>query len=157
MRLLEAAILIQFATTGSAAVTLEGPREHAQAIRALDSAWSEALQCKDLDSVMSNYASDAVLLPPDEPMVRGSDAIRKWFHRRLATPGYSATFTPVHIVVAASADLAYEIGTFRVVIAGENQSTQVYVGKHLVTWIRPNGHWRVAAESINRDGARSQN
>src|SRR5580692_8848225 len=79
-----------------------------QMIREIDAAWSEALHGKDLDKVMSNYAEDASFLPPDEPSVQGKGSIREWFAKRVALPGYSATFAPTTVVVSRSRDIAYE-------------------------------------------------
>jgi ketosteroid isomerase-like protein len=122
-----------------------------QIIREIDATWSQALHGKDLDKVMSNYAEDASFLPPDEPIIQGRGNIRKWFAKRVALPGYSATFAPTTVVVSRSQDIAYELGTFRVTINDESGRPVVYLGKHLMTWQKRNGHWKVVAESINRD------
>ena len=124
-------------------------------IREIDAAWSQALQNKDLDKVMSNYADQASFLPPDEPIVEGKGNIRKWFANRVAVPGYSATFYPTRIVVSQSGDMAYELGKFRVVLDDESGKPVVHVGKHLVTWEKRGGQWKVTAESINRDAPKS--
>jgi ketosteroid isomerase-like protein len=126
-------------------------RQDERTIREIDLAWSQALQHKDLEKVMSNYAEDASFLPPDEPIVRGQGNIREWFTKHVATPGYSATFSPTTIVVAKSGDIAYELGTFRVKIDDESGKRVEYSGKHLVTWENRGGQWKVTAESINRD------
>lgn len=129
-----------------------GPLESdAAEIRRIDSAWSRALQAKDLDAVMSNYADDAAFLAPGQPLLRGRRAIREWFERTTATPGYAATFAPTEIAVAASRDMAYEIGTYRVSFLGEDGVPVHRVGKHLVTWAKLDGRWRVTAESISGD------
>src|SRR5215469_11615007 len=120
-------------------------------IREIDAAWSGALKNKDLDRVMANYADDASFLPPDEPIVRGWEKIREWFEKRIALPGYSATFAPNTIVVSRSRDMAYELGTFRVTVNDETGKPVAYVGKHLVVWEKRDAHWKVVAESINRD------
>jgi ketosteroid isomerase-like protein len=122
-----------------------------QLIREIDAAWSQALQGKNLDKVMSNYAEDASFLPPDEPIVQGRGNIREWFAKRITLPGYSATFAPTTVVISRSRDIAYELGTFRVTINEESGKPVSYLGKHLVTWQKQNGHWKVVAESINRD------
>lgn len=119
-------------------------------IRDLDAAWSQALQNKDLDKLMSNYAEDASFLPPDAPIVQGKEKIRERFANRIATPGYSASFEPTKIVVSRSGDMAYELGTFRVTIIDKGK-TIVRAGKHLVTWEKRTGQWKVTAESINYD------
>jgi ketosteroid isomerase-like protein len=133
-----------------------GQAQDEQAIREIDVAWSQALEDKDLDKVMLNYSEDASLLPPDEPIVHGQGNIREWFRKRMATPGYSATFAPTTIVVAKSGDIAYELGTFRVTVEDESGKPVEYSGKHLVTWEKRGRRWKVAAESINRDSPRVQ-
>lgn len=120
-------------------------------IRVIDSLWSVALQARDLDAVMSNYAEDAAFLAPGQPVLEGRDRIRAWFERQLAVPEYSATFSPTRIVVARSGDMAYEIGTYRVTYRGRDGVLVSRVGKHLVTWGREGGRWRVTAESISGD------
>jgi ketosteroid isomerase-like protein len=122
-----------------------------EVIREIDAAWSEALKNKDLDQVMTNYAEDASFLPPDEPIVRGQGKIRQWFEKRIALPGYSASFAPTTIVTSQSSDMAYELGTFRVTVDDATGKPVVYSGKHLVAWRKLGGHWKVVAESINRD------
>lgn len=133
-----------------------GQPQDEQTIREIDAAWSQALQHKDVDKVMSNYAEDASFLPPDEPIVRGQGNIREWFAKRVAAPGYSATFAPTTIVVARSGDIAYELGTFHVTVNDASGKPVEYSGKHLVTWEKRGGHWKVVAESINRDSPRLQ-
>lgn len=122
-----------------------------QAIRQIDAAWSRALQNKDLDGVMINYADDASFLPPDEPIVQGAAKIREWFAQRVTLPGFSASFIPNTIKVAKSRDIAYELGTFRATINDDSGQLIAYSGKHLVTWENRDGHWKVTAESVNRD------
>ena len=120
-------------------------------IREIDAAWSEALKNKDLDKVMTNYAEDASFLPPDEPIVRGQGKIREWFAKRIALPGYSASFVPNTIVVSRSKDMAYELGTFRVAVNDQAGKPVVHSGKHLVAWQKHGAEWKVVAESVNRD------
>lgn len=122
-----------------------------QMIRDIDTAWSQALQNKELEKVMANYAEDASLLPPDEPIVIGRAQIREWFARRVRLPGYLATFSPTMVKVSRSGDIAYELGTFRVTINDETGRPVIHRGKHLVTWEKRAGQWQVTAESLNRD------
>jgi len=125
--------------------------EDERAIRAADEAWSRALERNDLDGLMASYAEDAVLLPMDAPAVVGREAIRARFARRLAIPGFSASFATTRVVVAQSRDMAYELGTFRVSWDDERGRPVARAGKHLVTWEKSGGRWQVTAESINYD------
>jgi uncharacterized protein (TIGR02246 family) len=120
-------------------------------IQEIDAAWSRALQNKDLDHVISNYAEDASFLPPGEPIVVGRAQIREWFAKRMTLPGYSATFAPTMVRVSCSRDIAYELGIFRVSINDQAGKPVVHLGKHLVAWEKCDGCWKVTAESINSD------
>lgn len=139
-------VLAQASASAPDATSAEAAR-----IRAIDSTWSAALQARDLEAVMSNYAEGAAFLAPGQPLLEGRDAIRAWFEKQLAVPGYSATFAPTRIVVASSGDMAWEIGAYRVTYRGGDGSLVSRVGKHLVTWGREGGRWRVTAESISGD------
>lgn len=122
-------------------------------IRKLDADWSQALEDHNLEKAMSNYADDAVFLPPNMPPVEGKDHIQEWFAQRMSTPGYSASFVPTRIIVSKSRDMAYDLGAFRVTISGEQGKPIIRLGKHLMTWRKLSGRWRVTAESINYDQA----
>jgi uncharacterized protein (TIGR02246 family) len=135
----------------SGASALDSAAVEERRIRAVDSVWSAALQARDLDAVMSNYAEDAAFLAPGQPLLEGKRDIRAWFARQLAVPGYSATFSPTVVVVARSNDMAYEIGAYRVTYRDADGALVSRVGKHLVTWGKRDGRWRVTAESISGD------
>jgi len=138
----------------AAAPLLAGGAAHAQdderAIRAIDEAWSRALEAKDLDGVVAAYADDAVLLLPEAPLVSGRSAIRERFARRLSTPGYHASFVTTRVTVSPSREMAWEIGAFKVKTDGSAGPVE-RVGKHLVTWEKRGGTWQVTAESLNFD------
>ena len=122
-----------------------------QAIRNIDAAWSKNLQSKNLDAVMENYADDAAFLVPNQPIIIGKQAIRDWFKVRIATPGYTATFAPTKIAVSSGGDMAYELGTFAASAQAADGRTVKSIGKHLVTWEKRDGRWRVTAEAISTD------
>ena len=60
---------------GGCAQTAELSAEEA-AIRSADEQWQEAAKAKDLDHFLSFYAEDAMVFPPNAPLVSGKDAIR---------------------------------------------------------------------------------
>lgn len=137
--------------TANAAANGADAAAEEEAIRRIDAAWSKDLQSKNLEAVMENYAEDAAFLVPNQPIVVGKQAIREWFQARIATPGYNATFAPTKIVVSSAGDMAYELGTFAASAQAADGKTVRSVGKHLVTWQKRDGRWRVAAEAISGD------
>lgn len=135
------------------ATAADAPATHdaAEAIRVIDARWSEDLFAGRLDRVMENYDEDAAFLTHGDPIIRGKAAIRAWFRERLDTPGYSARFRPTEIIVAASGDMAYELGEFEATVLSEGRRMRVK-GKHLVTWRWNGSRWVVTAEAISTDG-----
>ena len=57
--------------------------EDVDVIRKIEDQWAFAIKTKDINKVLSIYASDAIEMPPDEPIVVGTEAIKKgwesWF------------------------------------------------------------------------------
>src|SRR5262245_22992814 len=47
------------------------------AIRAADVAWAKVAETKDANAHVAFYTPDAVLLPPNEPLATGAEAVRK--------------------------------------------------------------------------------
>jgi len=58
------------------------------ALKDLDAQWSKAASAKDVESTLSYYADDAVLMPPNAPVAAGA-AIRGYWKSMLASPGFT--------------------------------------------------------------------
>jgi len=52
-----------------------------QAIRNITEEWQIAINAGDLDTLMSFYSEDAIKIPPNEPAVRGKDAIQSGYQK----------------------------------------------------------------------------
>lgn len=72
-------------------------------------AWLKAVRAADWLAMAATYAPDAILMPPNGPIVRGREAIFDWF----------AAFPPLvsmdtsEVEVDGCCDLAYVRGTYR--------------------------------------------
>ena len=53
--------------------------EDVVAIRNTAAAYHEAAVAKDWDAVATYYTTDAVIMPPNQPAVRGRDGIKVWY------------------------------------------------------------------------------
>ena len=96
------------------------------------------------------FASDAVLMPANGPMIVGREGIEAWFSEWLPVPEISNAFEPDQIEVAASGDLAYDRGTYRFVMDTPEGRTED-VGKYVVVWKKIDGEWRAALDMSNSD------
>lgn len=115
-----------------------------KAIEALDAQQVAAFASKDLDAMIANYATDAVILAPNTPMVSGRDNIQPFF-KEMASMMDEFTFAMTKL--DASGDLAYEYGTYRGVFGGVEDK-----GKYLTVWRKqPDGKWMIVADIFNTD------
>ena len=122
------------------------------AIRETNSAWSQAVDAKDLNKCVSVYTDDASLLPFNAPIATGKDQIRAVWSQLMSNPDFSLSWRPTKIEVAQSADLAYEVGTFDLTLADQTGKSTASRGKYVVAWKKQaNGEWKAAADIFNTD------
>lgn len=121
-----------------------------EADRAMSEAYSTS--SSPLDSVMSHFAEDALVLPPDAPMARGKEASRGVFAELEAMREYSLTWRPS--MADASGDLGYTIGTYRMQFQDLGGRPVAIDGKYMTVWKKqPDGRWKVAVDMFNGNGA----
>ena len=107
--------------------------------------WEAALNAGDIEAVVALYESDARLLPPNEEMQTGADAVRASFGAMIDA-GLTGKLNSVETQVAG--DFAYNVGTY-ILMAGD---TQVDSGKYMETWHRgEDGQWRYSNDIWNSD------
>ncbi len=119
-----------------------------QAIRELSRQWMEATRANDADRMAQFYAEDAVSHPPGEQPNRGRNTIREYYAgmSELELRQIEANITQVD--VAASGDLAYELGEFVFVAEGRQGRTDDR-GPYLNVWKKRNGQWQIVHEIWN--------
>jgi uncharacterized protein (TIGR02246 family) len=117
-----------------------------QAVRDADADWSKAAGAKDLDKTVSYYADDAIVLPPNEPMVTTKDGIRnlwKGFLDSLQTISWNTT----RVEVAKSGDMAVTTGTYELTMNDGSKDK----GKYCEVWEKKDGTWKVATDMFSSD------
>jgi uncharacterized protein (TIGR02246 family) len=119
-----------------------------QTIRDLDRRFVEAVGSIDTMSIANVYAADGYFMPPNAPRIDGRDAIRSAWAGMLQGSNFSLTLRPTEIVVAQSADIAYDIGTYSLGMDGPEGRIEDE-GKYVVVWKKVNGEWKIVADIIN--------
>jgi ketosteroid isomerase-like protein len=128
------------------------PEKEREELLRTDREWAAAAASGDLEAIVSYWADDAVVLPPDRPAVVGKQAIREFVAESLALPGFSITWSAAQAVVAASGDMGYTIGSNRVTVPGADGSPVAITGKAVTVWRRePSGAWRCVLDIWNAD------
>jgi ketosteroid isomerase-like protein len=118
------------------------PADDAQIIAALESEWSNRFANGDIEWIMELHATGAIQMPPNAPSVIGHEALRAQWEGMIKNLDASFMSTEVH--VAASGDMAYDIGT--VTIKGPDGPIPA---KYLIVWVREDGKWKVAVDMFS--------
>jgi uncharacterized protein (TIGR02246 family) len=121
------------------------------AIRAADPDFAGAMNRTDMTKVMTYYADDAVLLPPNAPAVHGKAAIQQFWSGMLSSAKFNVTLTPDTILT--SGDLATEVGHYDLTVTPPGGGASIAdKGKYSVTWRRgDDGKWRIAVDMFSSD------
>jgi uncharacterized protein (TIGR02246 family) len=153
MKLCSSGLLFAAVVVGSIACgggSTVDPQAEAEAISALDRRWQAAVDARDIKAAAAFFAPNGIVMPANGPMIVGREGIEMWFSEWLVLPEVSNTFAPDVIEVAVSGDLAYDYGTYRVVIDTPEGRVED-VGKYVVVWKKIDGQWRAALDISNSD------
>ena len=127
------------------ACTQSPPPADPSVIHARSAEWEAALNAGDIDALVALYESDARLLPPNEEMQTGADAVRASFGAMIDA-GLTGKLNAIDTVVAG--DIAYNVGAYTL-FAGDEQ---IDTGKYMETWHRgEDGQWRYSNDIWNSD------
>lgn len=76
--------------------------------------WSQVAATGNIDSLLTYWHQDAVMMPPGQPPLRGKEAIRKYVEAGFQAPGFEISWEPVSVHVSGHGDMAYLIERNRV-------------------------------------------
>jgi len=144
MRMLALLLAVPVAVATACAPRVDMAAEEA-ALRQADSAYTVAVQSKNLDAMLDLYAGDGVMYPPNEPTVSGLEGIRQYATNILNTPGLTVAFTPLDVRVSAGGTMGYTLNTGRITTAdGSEEIRDFHVWRK-----EPDGHWKVVVDFWN--------
>ena len=111
-----------------------------------DEAYNEAFNRGDAAGCAAFFTDDVMLLPPDEPMIRGKEAFEETYRSRIEQ-NTGGTHTNALVDFGVEGDLAYQIGTYAI-----EDSDPPEQGKFVnVLKRQPDGSWKVAVSIFNSD------
>jgi ketosteroid isomerase-like protein len=124
-----------------------GIPDSARTLAALDDQWSKAATAGDVDKVVSFYADDAVVYPPNAPMVSDRAAIKEAWAKMLADPKAKLSWTTTNAGI--DHNTGFTSGTYQV--AGAD-GTVLEKGKYLCVWSKgKDGSWKALHDMWNQD------
>jgi len=127
-----------------------GSSTDAKTVQAQSELWSKAGSVKDSASFVAFYADDATVMLPNEPAIRGMNAIKAVFAPMMQDPNFALSFTTDKVEV--SGILAYTQGTLSLRTTGRDGKPLNDTGKYLTVWKKqPDGSWKAIADIFNSD------
>lgn len=143
MRKLAVAVTVAAALVVTGIVQGQGKTD--PALNKLAADWAAAFNAKDAAKVASLYAEDAVLMPPNQPMVKGRANIEAHWRGQIQQGGTNLQLTPVESAISGAH--AFEVGTSTVTLPGGQKDP----GKYAVVLKRVGNDWKIAYDIYNSD------
>jgi uncharacterized protein (TIGR02246 family) len=110
--------------------------------------FSEAFEQGNAEAIAMLYTQDAIVFPPGSEMVKGREAIGRFWKTTRESGVKSAKLTTVD--VGESGDLAYEVGTVLLTIQPEGKESTTASVKYVVVWKRQkDGSWQLHRDIWN--------
>ncbi len=109
----------------------------------------KAALAKDSATHADQYTDDAVVIPPNEPSVKGRAAIRAWLESFPPITEHSVN----NVKVEGRDDLAYVVGTYAMTVEPPGAPGPVKdTGKYVeIRRRQPDGKWLMAVDIFNSD------
>jgi ketosteroid isomerase-like protein len=121
--------------------------DSAKALAALDNEWSKAANAGDVERVVSYYAEDAMVYPPNDKMVSGT-GIKEVWAEMLADTKTKLTWKTTSAGV--DHNTGFTAGTYEVTSA--DGTSVVEKGKYLCVWRKgKDGKWKAIHDMWNSD------
>ena len=118
-------------------------------IRERSDAFVKAFNAKDVDQVLGIYAENSVFMPPNEPVIRGRDALRTFYADLLKS---GATGLRLNVgEVSGHGPLAYQSGTYEMDVKRASGAGTHDRGKYLFVLRKMGDTWRYEYTMWNSD------
>ena len=101
------------------------------------------------DSVATVYASDIVIMPPNEPTVTGIDNVRNWFKATTDQFNVAGKYSNANVTLAG--DWAFEQYVGELTLTpkkGGKPTVEQFKGMHIYRR-QPDGSWRITHDVFN--------
>lgn len=139
-----------FATACSGPGPEEFTTKDAGEIRQQHDAFVVAFNARDVPKILDLYADNSIFMPPNEPIIRGTDSL-KHFYEELFT-GKGASDLKMDVAeVSGNGPLAYHSGTFEMALKPAAGPAARERGKYLFLLRKMGSGWRYHYTMWNSD------
>ena len=120
-------------------------------LRAADLAWSEAAGKKDVDAVVGFMTDDGSTLPPNEPVQKGNEALKKGWSGLLGLKDLAISWKPAIVTVAESGETGYTNGNWEMSFTDPKSGKVTDKGKYIEIWKHIDGKWKCFLDMYSSD------
>jgi ketosteroid isomerase-like protein len=120
-------------------------------LKATDIAWSAAAGTKNADAVAGFMTADGATLPPNEPIAKGMEAVKKGWAGLLSLKDVEISWQPTTVQVAESGEIGYTSGTYKLAFTDPKGAKVNDTGKYLEVWKKVDGKWKCYLDMYNSD------
>jgi ketosteroid isomerase-like protein len=116
-----------------------------------DAEWANlATAGKNVDSIVSYWTDDAVIMEPGQPVVEGKAAIRNYVAASLKTPGFKIHWVSEKPTFSPDGKFAYMRGTDEMTVPGPKGSPMTLHLQGYSIWrLDSDGQWRCVVDIAN--------
>ncbi len=116
-----------------------------------DAEWADlATAGKDVDSVVSYWTDDAVVVEPGQPVVEGKAAIRNFVAESFKTPGFKIHWVSEKPAFSPDGKVAYMRATEEMNVPGpKGAPITLHLRGYSIWRLEPDGQWRCVVDIAN--------
>ena len=112
--------------------------------------FAAAFNEKNAAKIAGFYTDDAVVMPPNMPMVQGRRDIEAYYKAGFSTNPGIMKLRPMESTVAGA--IGFEAGSSTLSVGGPSGPTSgTSAGKYVVIYKRVNNEWKIAYDIFNND------
>jgi ketosteroid isomerase-like protein len=139
-----------FALAACGATKFDAASEGAK-LQRRDAEWADLASAgKNVDSIVSYWTEDAVVIEPGQPAVEGKAAIRNYVAESYKTPGFKIHWVSEKPTFSPDGKLAYMRGTDEMTVPGPKGAPMTLHLRGYSIWrLEPDGVWRCVVDIAN--------
>ncbi len=119
------------------------------AIHSNNDLWLRSVTSRNLDSLMSTYASDAVAMDEGAPAAKGADAVRTAYAAFFKANPRDLKLDQHDAVFSDDGTMGWDDGTFTGTVDGPGGKPMKVSSDYLSVWKRDGGAWKIVREINN--------
>ena len=119
------------------------------ALREKTAAYVKAFNAKDVPQVLDVYTENSVFMPPNQPVIRGKDALKTFYDELLQSGATNLKLDAGE--VSGHGPLAYQAGTYEMDVKPATGASTHDRGKYLFILRKVNNIWRYEYTVWNSD------